>query len=161
MQNVNDVKSLTDLAAEIVDRKARQNYGANCFGCSWNPGIKVHLEDGTDSSFAEQLLLDIDNPVVAEDGLDIFISVGSLIAENMSGGLSGDTYTVTADPTDTKYIKFCLMVNDTSGNLEVGVQEKVLGDYGGMPAGYTLAGYIKEYSVEAAGSSLTELNDWT
>lgn len=88
-------------------------------------------------------------PTATASGLDITTNVGSAIVN--------DVTSITADPDDTKYVKVSVVRDDTTTDLEIQVEEKVLGNYSGTPAGKTLECEIKEFSLVAAGTALVEV----
>jgi hypothetical protein len=88
-------------------------------------------------------------PTAVASGLDITTNVGSAIVDDVTA--------ITADPDDIKYIRVSVVRDDTSGNLEIQVEEKVLGNYSGTPEGKTLEYEIKEFSLVAAGTDLVEI----
>lgn len=154
-------KMLGKAGGEALDKRARHLYGVNCFGVSWHngnqaaniaPECKVHLADGQDTANAEALLEAIEKPTCVAASLAITTDLGTLIV--------GDVTNITADPTDTKFVKVALVKDDASGAIEVAVFEKTTGDYGDVPVGKTHVADLKEFSVPAAGSALTEINDW-
>jgi len=91
-------------------------------------------------------------PTCTDDGLDITTNVGSAIVN--------DIYAVIADPDDKKYIKMSVLRDDISTDLEIHAFEKTTGEYGSTPAGKTLVGDLKEFSVVAAGIVLVEEEDY-
>jgi len=147
-------KTISDIAWKAVDKCARQKYGNDCDGVRYtDPEIIIDLEDAADPSDADQLLSDIASPVLSEASLTVTTDVGALIVD--------EDVVLTADGTYIKYVKLCLMVNDSTGALTIGVQEKTTGDYGAMPGGYTFIGFLKEYSIAVSGSTLTTIEDFT
>jgi hypothetical protein len=152
-------KSLGKAGGQALDKRARHLYGANCNGVSWHSGggtipaqATVHLVDGQDPADAETLLTAIALPTCSHASLAITVDVGTLIV--------ADVTNITADPTDLKSVKVALSKDDTTGALEVTVYEKTTGEYGAVPGGKTHVADLKEYTVVAAGSALTEVNDW-
>ena len=81
--------------------------------------------------------------------LDITTNVGSAIVD--------DVTSIVADPDDTKFALVSVIRDDGTGVLEIQVQEKVLGNYGGTPAGKTWECDVAEFSVVAAGTELVEV----
>ena len=82
------------------------------------------------------------------------------IRTNLGSAIVNDDYTVTADPSDKKFIRISLARDDGSTDLEVIAFEKTTGEYGAMPAGKTLEFHIKEFSVVAAGTELDLEQSW-
>jgi hypothetical protein len=88
-------------------------------------------------------------PTATASGLDITTNVGSAIVNDVTA--------ITADPDDIKYVKVSVVRDDTSGDLEIQIEEKVLGNYSGTPAGKTFECEVKEFSLVAAGTDLVEV----
>jgi hypothetical protein len=83
-------------------------------------------------------------------GLQITVDVPLL-------GIDSDVTNVTADPSDTKYVRVCVVYNETTEVFEVVVHEKTTGEYADLLAGELLVKQLKEYSVVAAGTDLVEV----
>jgi hypothetical protein len=113
--------------------------------------VRVGIKGGVSESVAETKLNNIADPVVTVSGLEVGVVVGTLL---------DDSETFVADPDDDKYILVTLVVDDTSKDVELVSYEKTTGDYGDVPTGKTHAVYLKEYLLEAAGSSLEEVESW-
>jgi len=84
--------------------------------------------------------------------LDIRTNVGTEIVD--------DDYTVTADPSDKKWIKMVILRDDTSTDIEIYAFEKTTGEYGSVPSGKTHEKDLKEFSVVASGTVLVEEEDF-
>lgn len=114
--------------------------------------LYIILDDSVDPvSFMEAKANSIGDPVVDVTGLQIDVAMGSLLDDN---------HVVAADPSETKYIKVSVVADDTTKDLELVAYEKTTGDYGSIPAGKTHIADLKEYSVPASGSDLTEVQSW-
>ena len=68
-----------------------------------------------------------------------------------------DLTAIVADPTDIKYVRVSVIRNDGDASLSVMVEEKVLGNYSGVPDAFTLECEIAEFSLIAAGTALVAL----
>jgi len=140
-------------ALRVIHRKAVQEYGANAKGASMRIGperdqLAIHLADGQSSTVADAILSAIALPTCVSSGLVITTNVGTYVV--------GDEITVTADATDTKYVLVTILIDDTSGDPEIYAYEKTTGQYGQVPAGKTQCTRLKEYSIPALGTVLTE-----
>lgn len=119
---------------------------------------ETEKEPGNESEVHRDFAIEKEGPNVPTcDGnnpsdLDIRTNVGSAIVN--------DDYSVTADPSDKKFIKMSLVRDDTSTDLEIIAFEKTTGDYGSIPSGKTLIGDLKEFSVVASGTVLVEEQDF-
>jgi len=82
-------------------------------------------------------------------GLTITIVIDSL-------GIDDDTIVV-ADPTDTKYVRLCLVYNSTTDVFDVAAHEKTTGEYDDFAFDELCVKKLAEYSVVAAGTTLTEV----
>ena len=82
------------------------------------------------------------------------------IRTNVGSAIVNDDYVVTADPTDKKFIKICILRDNLSTDLEIYAFEKTTGEYGNIPSGKSLEKDLKEFSVVAAGTVLVEEQDW-
>lgn len=139
---------------DVLKARGQEAYGVNFLGVSANVGtnhneLKIHLVAGQSLTVADQLLADIQKPTVDFTGLEITTNVGSFVV--------ADVYNVTADPSDEKFVKIVLGIDDTNGAIEVFALEKTTGEYGALPAGKTFVTDVKEFSVPAAGTVLTEI----
>lgn len=121
------------------------------FGVSSNQ-LAMHLDPAASDTDAVAALAAIQLPTCTSSLLDITVNVGTLIVADLTS--------IVADPSDEKFVKVSIAVDDTTGDPEVYVFEKTTGAYGDLPAGKTLCVDLKEYSVAAAGSALVEINDW-
>ena len=106
-----------------------------------NPGAPHH--DFTILKYTEN------TPTAVASGLNITTNVGSAIVDDITA--------ITADPTDIKYVKVSVMRKDDDGVLSILVEEKVLGNYSGVPDDYTLECEITQFSLAAAGTDLVEV----
>lgn len=82
------------------------------------------------------------------------------IRTNVGSAIVNDDYTVTANPTDKKFIKMSLVRDNSTGLLEILAFEKTTGNYGSMPSSKTLEFELKEFSVSAAGFVLVLEQDF-
>jgi hypothetical protein len=141
----------------VMDCKSFNEYPSNHTGASANFGsgsdeIVIHLSGSPDTTEANNILTAIDLPTCTSSGLDITVNCGTYLVD--------DETSITADPSETKYVKVVICIDDASGDIETCVFTKTTGEYGSVPAGKTLCADMKEYSVPASGTTLTELNDW-
>lgn len=142
---------------KILDGMGQKKYTTEFEGVSTRFGsssnqLAMHLDGAADDTDAVAALAAIQLPVCTSSLLDITVDVGTLIVT--------DVTSITADSSDEKFAKVSVVVDDTTGDPEIYVFEKTTGAYGALPGGKTLAVDLKEYSVPAAGSALTEINDW-
>jgi hypothetical protein len=88
-------------------------------------------------------------PTATASGLNITTNVGSAIVDDMTA--------IIADPTDIKYVQVSVIRDDSDASLSILVEEKVLGNYSGVPDDFTLESIINEFSLAAAGTDLVEV----
>ena len=141
----------------ILDKIVRNKYGANSFGVTTHFGpssdsLVVHLEDGQATTEADTAMAAIELPTCTHSALDITVNVGTYIVNDVTA--------IVADGAETKFAKVSIAVDNTTGAPEVYIFEKTTGVYGDLPAGKTFATDLKEYSVVASGTALTEINNW-
>jgi len=139
-----------------IHEKSTFHYGTDFNGAATGVGlssdeIHIFIEDAASQTDADAILSAVALPTCTDSGLDITSNFGTWIVN--------DVDSITADPTDTKFIKITIAIDDTTGDLEVIVFEKLNGVYGDMPAGKTFVCDLKEYSLVANGSTLTELSN--
>jgi len=143
--------------AAILDRIGANKYTTEFEGAQTNFGpnddqIAMKLADSASNTDADTALAAAALPVVSSSLLDITVDVGTWIVADLTS--------IVAYPSDTKFAKVAIAIDDATGNPEVYVFEKTTGAYGSLPGGKTFCVDLKEYSVPAAGTVLTELNDW-
>lgn len=92
-----------------------------------------------------------------ENTVPTSVAASLQITTNIGTAVVNDIHNVTADPTNTKYVRISAIRDDGTNALEVLAEEKVLGEYGGVPGGKTLEVIINEFFVVAAGTDLVEL----
>lgn len=144
-------------ALHIIDCRGAFLYPTEFLGASSGFGtssnqIAIHLSGSPSLTDADQELSDIQIPTCTSSLLDITVNVGAHVVT--------DVTSITADPSDQKLVLMSAVIDDTSGAIEILAFEKTTGEYGAMPAGKTLCGDLKEYSVPAAGTVLTEINNF-
>lgn len=155
---ISQVKDIGSFSAPIsLSESLRVIYGAQFNGVGTGLGpdnnfAQVSLLDGSDPTIATNKLTAIQKPTCAPTGLDITVNLGTLIVN--------DVTSILADPVSVKYVKVSLVSDNATGNIEVVVFEKTILEYGDVPAGKTLCCNLKEFSVPALGTSLTEINNW-
>lgn len=88
-------------------------------------------------------------PTATSALLAITTNVGSVIVDDVTN--------ITADPDDTKFVQISVVRKDSDSVLSILAEEKVLGNYAGVPSGYELEQIINEFSVVAAGTALVEV----
>jgi hypothetical protein len=93
--------------------------------------------------------VEINVPTATSSLLAITSNVGSVIVDDVTN--------ITADPDDTKFVRISVVRKDSDSVLSILAEEKVLGDYAGVPSGYELEQVINEFSVVAAGTALVEV----
>jgi hypothetical protein len=141
----------------ILDCIGKVKYTTEFLGISSNFGassneLAMHLDDAADDTIAVATLAAAALPTCSDSGLDITVNAGTWLVS--------DVTSVTADASDEKTLKATIAIDDTSGDIEVIVYEKTVGEYGSVPAGKVHCEDLKEYTLAALGSSLTEVNDW-
>ena len=142
----------------IIDAKGAHEYTVEYYGSSANykgvaDNTAIHLRSGAETTHAETILAAIQKPTCTFSLLQITTNVGSYI--------SGDTYDVTADADEKKWILTSVAIDDTTGVFEVLAFERLdSAQYGDVPAGKTLAGNLKEFSVVALGTELIQENNY-
>ena len=82
------------------------------------------------------------------------------ITLNMGTAIVNDITNVTADPTNKKFVLIAIVLDNTTGDAEAAAFEKTTGEYAGVPSGKTLGTNVKEYCVEANGTTLVEVNNF-
>lgn len=142
----------------IVSILGESKFGGDMLGVGGHAGnsyakpvLRMLLSNDVDQAgndWAKDLLKKIDSPFMEVIGLQIDLSVGTLLAES---------HTVIPDTNDEKSIKVSIIVDESTSTLEMLIREKVIGDYADIPAGKILAQDLKEYSCAANGTSLGEL----
>ena len=155
VSKVNNIGFLTGIL--VVDCRSMNAYPSNHLGVSSHFGVSsdetvIHLSGSPDTTAADDILTAVDMPTCTSSGLDITVNCGTYLVT--------DVTSITADPTETKYVKVVICIDDTSGDIDVCVFTKTTGEYGSVPSGKTLCADLKEYSVPAAGSTLTEIINW-
>ena len=140
-------------AVSVLSARNNHDYGVNFKGVSARLGnsgneLQVYLNNGQSTTDAAQSMADIALATCIASLLAITSNVGAMIV--------ADVYNVTADPSDEKFVKMVVGIDDTTGVMEMFALEKTVGEYGSLPAGKTEVSSLKEFSVPAAGSSLTE-----
>ena len=139
----------------ITGAKALYDYGSDLAGVSTNilgSNTIIHLLEPATTALADTILTEMDFPSCTPSGLQVNTNVGTYIVD--------DTYITTAHATETKYLKMTIAINDSNGELEVLAFEKTTGEYGALPAGKTHVVDLKQFSLVALGTSLTEINDY-
>jgi hypothetical protein len=132
-------------------------YGAEYKGASTHFGsssdqLAMHLSDGQVDTDAVAALAAAALPACSHNLLDITVDAGTWVV--------ADVTSIVADPAEITTVKATIAVDDISGDPEVVIYEKTTGVYGNVPAGKTHCSDLKEYTLAAAGTSLTEINDW-
>ena len=156
--SVRKKKQILEVESNILTTLNQANYGANFkaqntfLAGAVDSSIHVMLASGQSETFASDKIDDIAYPTCEDTGLQVDVVVGSLLT---------DTDTYTADPAEIKYILVTLVVDDTTKALEMVSYEKILpANYGATPGGKTHAVNLKEYTIAAAGSTMTEIESW-
>lgn len=141
----------------ILSAKASYEYPSEAIGATNGYGsdsnlLAIHLSGSPDTTEADNMLTAIASPTCVASGLDVTTNVGTYVVD--------DSYTATADPTETKFVLMSVLIDDTTGVFEVYAFTKTAGFYGSIPAGKTLASDLREFSIEAAGSTMTITRDF-
>jgi len=158
MQSVTLVKSAGSVTiVNILKCICTVKYGVDFLGSSSGFGagsneLAIHIDDGASDVDAVAALAAAALPTCSKNLLDITVDAGTWIV--------ADVTSITADAVDEKFVKVTIAVDDITGDPEVVVYEKTTGAYGDIPAGKTECGMLKEYSLPALGTDLTEINDW-
>lgn len=158
MGNVSISKDVGLISAiGVLHYCSKHLYPSNEDGASGNhKGILhntvIHLTGSPNTSDAVDLLNDIQKPTCTSSLLKITVNCGNFVVNDQTD--------IVADPTNTKYVKVTLVLNDSSGAVEVYIFEKTVGSYGSLPAGKTHICNLKEFSVLASGTSLTLVKDF-
>jgi hypothetical protein len=139
---------------EAIDAKSAAAYPGKHLGSSAHFGaasnkLAVHLEDGESPTLAEAILAAIEKPTVSAASLTITSNFGTYIV--------ADDTVITADPTEVKFVKIVLSL-DGGNDFQIEALEKTTGAYG-TPTGSSPID-LKEFSVQAAGSTLTEVQNF-
>jgi len=132
-----DVVEMTQTEKDTVDTNETQSGIA---------GHEAHLKA---RMFPDPTILSDHNALSSASGLTITSSVSQF-------GLN-DTTNVTADATDTKYAIIKLIYNSTTDTFLLTSYEKTTGAYATLAADELLLATVKEYSVVANGTTLTEV----
>jgi len=158
MQDVVLVKDVGHVSiVEILNCLGTKEYASEFLGVSSGYGpssnqLAMHLDDAADDTDAVAALAAAALPTCSSSLLDITVNVGTWIVS--------DVTSIVADPTEIKTVKASVLIDDTTGALEVHAFEKTTGEYGAVPAGKTLCTDLKEYTLAAAGSALVEAKDF-
>jgi len=160
MQEIAVSKYITQSTFDLINSVLNSRYGGQCYGVvnSWNHPINTEgtvtaqLTDDAPAAFATTFLNGLDNPSCDASGLDITTNFGTFIVD--------DVHSVVVDPALETRVKVTLAVEKGTWNLDVLVFEKTDGDYDDVPSTHETIAELKEFSLPAAGSELTELNDW-
>ena len=144
-------------AVQIIDCRSFFEYptehaGASSrFGASDNQ-LAIHLTGSPSLTEADAILAAIQTPTCTSSLLAVTVNVGTYLVSDVTN--------ITADPDDELFAKITVAIDDTTGVIEVIAFTKTTGEYGLPPAGKTFCADLKEYSVPAAGSTLTEIQDF-
>jgi len=144
-------------ALQIIDCRSLFEYptehdGASTrFGSSSNQ-LAIHLTGSPSLTAADAILAAIQTPTCTSSLLDVTVNVGTYLVS--------DVTSIVADPDDELFAKISVAIDDTTGVLEVIAFTKTTGEYGSPSAGKTVCADLKEYSVPAAGSALSEINNF-
>lgn len=138
----------------LLDAKGGASYPAKYHGSSAHAGpdsnkLSMDLSDGENPALAIAILAAVEKPTCTASVLTITTDFGTYIV--------ADSTVIVADPTDTKFVKTVLSL-DVSDNFQVESLEKTTGVYG-LPVGSSPVD-LKEFSVPAAGSTLTEVQNF-
>lgn len=141
----------------VIDAKGLFDYPTEYDGASANFGINdnelvIHLTGSPNENNANNILTAAALPTCTSSLLDITTNLGTYI--------SNDVTSVVADPNDEKFVKISIVIDDVSGDIEAIAFEKTTEIYGDIPAGKTFCCDLKEFSVPAAGTTLTEVKNF-
>jgi hypothetical protein len=114
--------------------------------------LDVEMEDNTHDAAVGTLMDAYAAITCTSSALAITLNMGTVIVNDITN--------VTADPTNKKFILIAILLDDTTGDAEAAAFEKTTGEYGDVPAGKTLGTNVKEYCVEANGTTLVEVNNF-
>jgi len=150
MGNVSLAKTAgTNTCLQIINGRAKHEYPSNANGSTTHDGdIIIHLTGSPSETEANNILTAIALPTCTSSLLDITSNVGTYIVN--------DVISIVADPDNKKFVEVVVGIDDTTGVLEMFALEKTTGEYPGVPAGKTNLVKLKEFSVPAAGTALTE-----
>jgi len=112
----------------------------------------VSMVDNTNESAVRALMNGYEDITCNSSGMTITITMGTIIVS--------DVTLVTANPGTKKFILMLMAINNATGEPLIYAFEKTQGNYGSFPDGYQEATKIKEYSVEAGGTTLVEINNY-
>jgi len=152
---VKEVGKVTVL--EILKIVGENKYGADFTGASSHVGpdsdqVVIHLVDAADDTEAVAALAAVQLPTCSDSGLNITVNVGTYLISDVTNILS--------DPTDIKFVKVSILLDNATGLPQVYAFEKTTLTYGDVPAGKTFCCDLKEYSVPALGTALTEIKNF-
>ena len=144
-------------ALQIIDQRSLFEYPVEHAGASTRFGanadqLAIHLTGSPSLTAADAILAAIQTPTCTSSLLDITVNVGTYLVN--------DVTSIVADATDELFAKASIVIDDVSGVIEVIAFTKTTGEYGSSPAGKTFCCDLKEYSVPAAGTALTEINNF-
>jgi len=145
-------------ALKVMDAKSKYHYGvlhegsSSGFGSN-NDSLAIHLRAGADPGTAEAILGAIEKPTVEFSLLKITTNVGDYVVN--------DIYDVTSDGSEKKFVLISVLMDDTSGALEIVAFERLESTelYGDVPAGKTLVSHLKEFSVEIDSTILSQVQN--
>ncbi len=143
-------------SARVMHEKATFEYaisfiGASVLGVNQNK-VSITLIDAADPAEANNILTSIEKPTCVSAELSIDTNVGTYVVN--------DLVNILADPTDTKFVKISIAIDTITGILEILAFEKTILEYGPPPAGKLVVTDLKEFSVPALGTSLTEIQNF-
>jgi len=174
-------KSLGDSGGEALNLRARFLYGTaaedingdwdntsgSTTGVSFDSGnsdpsigqvrpgrAAIHLvkdDPSLNDADAISLLAALEKPTCVIDGTDAL-----QINTDIGTELVGDTHIVAPDGAFEKRVKMVIVINDSSGALEIFAKEKTDGNFSAIPAGKTEVAELKEFSVPVSGTALTQ-----
>ena len=147
----------TRAATGVISAKSENTYPTDYDGASSNLGanndeLQLHFTGSPSLTAADAILTAIALPTCTSSGLDITTDCGTYVV--------ADSTSITADGSDTKYVLMSIQINDSDGAVEVLAREKTTGSYAAIAGGKTLGADLKEFSVPASGSTLTETQDY-
>lgn len=126
-------------------------YGAYLAIAGDSKYYQVVIDDGEDDTFIKAKMDAMADPTCSDTGLQADVTVGTLLDTN-------DTFS--AHATEVKTVLVTVGMDDTTKALEIISYEKTTGEYGSIPGGKTHGYNLKEYTIAALASTMTEVQSW-
>ncbi len=121
--------------------------------------VAAHTQALITQKHTEELLKKLVLPANYASDLDVSSTASGLVVTTTIAELQiNDETTVTADPSETKYVLISLVYDEPQDLFEIMAFEKTTGEYADLPADhYLVQQNISEWYVVAGGDTLVEV----